>query len=59
MKRNIVNNLYVNSMERKKKNEKKKISTKEVNEGEKEIQIRKDKQQSQNKLLKKYPNKCK
>lgn len=58
MKRNIVNNLYVNSMERKKKNEKKKISTKEVNEGEKEIQIRKDKQ-SQNKLLKKYPNKCK
>lgn len=59
MKRNIVNNLYVNSMERKKKNEKKKISTKEVNAGEKEIQIRKDKQQSQNKLLKKYPNKCK
>lgn len=59
MKRNIVNNLYVNSMERKKKNEKKKISTKEVNEGEKEIQIRKDKQQSQNKLLKNYPNKCK
>lgn len=59
MKRNIVNNLYVNSMERKKKNEKEKISTKEVNEGEKEIQIRKDKQQSQNKLLKKYPNKCK
>lgn len=39
MKRNIVNNLYVNSMERKKKNEKKKISTKEVNEGEKEIQL--------------------